>query len=808
MDSLSKENIKQTKLIPVDLTEEMKKSYLAYALSVIVGRALPDVRDGLKPVHRRILYAMHEMGLYHNKPFKKSARVVGDVLGKYHPHGDSAVYDALVRMAQPFSMNIPLIEGHGNFGSIDGDAPAAMRYTEVRLAKIAEEMLADLDKETVDFVPNFDNSLKEPIVLPTKLPNLLVNGSMGIAVGLATNIPPHNLNEVCDAIIYLAKERERKEEISTEELMQYIKGPDFPTAGTIYDNGKIKKIYENGRGILEIWSKVEVEEKRLIVTEIPYQINKSKLVESIANLVKEGKIDMIKEIRDESNREGIRIVIDLKKDANPDYVLNYLYAHTPLKVSYGIVNVALVNDEPRLLSLKDMLWEFIQHRFEVITRRSKYELKKAEEKKHILDGFIIALANINRVVQLIKSSRDKQEASQKLMKEFPLTEVQVNAILQMQLVRLTSLEVEKIKKELEELEKKIIELKAILEDKNKVYDIIIKETQEIKEKYGYKRRTEIVKGAKVIEAEELIEEKDIVIILTKYNYIKRLDADVFKEQKRGGVGVKAIELREGDSLLQVLHAHSKDTLLFFSNKGKVYNMHAYAIEEQSRTSKGRSIYTYFQDMQKDEKIIKIINVKNFENYLVFLTNKGYIKKVKIKDFAHIRRTGIKAISLHENEEVSDVKIFTSHHQYALIISNKGQAIRFPVNQIKELSRIAHGIIGMRFKQPDKEFAKIILPIEKDNDKIAVVLTNGYGKVTSVKEISVHNRGGKGMRLIKGEEVAFSENITQKESVTLITKKGLTIKIPLNNIPLLSRNARGVKLINLKEDDKVVGGFVS
>ncbi len=794
MDSKAEERI-----IEVDIAEEVKKSYLAYALSVIIGRALPDVRDGLKPVHRRILYAMYLMGLWHNKPYKKSARVVGEVLGKFHPHGDQAIYDALVRMAQDFVMNIPLIDGHGNFGSVDGDAPAAMRYTEVRLSKAAERLLEDIDKETVDFVLNFDSTLKEPLVLPAKIPNLLVNGSVGIAVGMATNIPPHNLNEVIEALKFLIDNRERWEETTIEEIMKYIKGPDFPTKGIIYNADKLLEIYEEGRGSIEIWSKADIEEGRIIVKEIPYLVNKASLVEEIAKLVKEGKVEEIKDIRDESNREGIRIVIELKKGINEEKVLTKLYALSNLKVNFPIMLVALKGLEPKQMSLKEMLIEYIKHRYEVLLRKAKYELRKAEERKHILDGLMIAIANIDETVRLIKTSKNRDEARNKLIKRFEIDEVQANAILDMPLARLTNLETEKIIAEIKELEDKIAYLKRFIGNEDMIYNKIKEDLDEVKKEFGFERRTEIHFTSPSLST-EIRDDKDYVVIYTQRGYVKKIPLEEFKEQKRGGKGLK-VELIEGDAIKDALYVKGYDKLIVISNKGKAYNLDVSSIEISKRYQKGKTIYAYLEGFGEDERIAKIIKLDENAKSIVFLSKKGVVKRTSIESFKSIRKTGIIALNMKEGDELIDASL-VRNEKYFFIVSFKGKGLKFKESLLREMGRAAVGVKGITLKEGH---AKKILAVN-DDDKVLLVSSLGYGKFLNIKDVPGKGRASQGVRVMNLKDKEEIEVVLkEKEEYVVLTEKGNAIRISSNNIPLLGRSSRGVRIIKVDGKDKVVGG---
>ncbi len=786
----------EAKIINVDISEEVKKSYLSYAMSVIVGRALPDVRDGLKPVHRRILYAMYLMSLWHNKPYKKSARVVGEVLGKFHPHGDQAIYDALVRMAQDFSMNLPLIDGHGNFGSIDGDSPAAMRYTEVRLSKASELLLEDIDKETVDFVLNFDGTLEEPLVLPAKFPNLLVNGTVGIAVGMATNIPPHNLGEVVDAIKYLIDNRKNLNEITTKDLMQFIKGPDFPTGGIIYDSGKLERIYEKGRGVIEIWSKVDIEKNKIIIKEIPYMVNKSKMIEEIAKLVKEGKIEGIKDIRDESNRYGIRVVIELRSNVNPEKILNLLYAYTSLKSNFPIICVALKGLEPKQMSLKEMLWEYVKHRYDVLLRKSKYELRKAEERKHILDGLMIAIANIDETVRLIKTSKNRDEAKTRLISRFNIDDIQANAILDMPLVRLTNLETEKIKNEIEDLIKRISYLRDFISDENKIYQKIKDDLESIKKEFNWERKTE-VRITKIDLVDEIKDEREYLIVYTIKGYIKKIPSNEFREQKRGGKGI-SISLIESDEILGALEVKGYDKLIILTNKGKAYTLNVSDIEIARRYSKGRTIYSYLEHIEDDEKIVKILPYRKGTN-IIFLSKKGMVKKTSSEHYANIRKTGIIALNIKNDDELQDATI--EEKKYSILIAtSKGKGLRFKSQELRKMGRVAAGVKGISLRD---DYAVKVLCLD-DNDEILIITTLGYGKRLRAKDISIHGRGTSGAKIInikQKENIAYVRKI-ENEHLFILTSKGMIIKIDPSKIPIQGRNSRGVRLINLKKGDIV------
>jgi DNA gyrase subunit A len=795
------------KIITVGIEEEMKESYLDYAMSVIIGRALPDVRDGLKPVHRRILYGMLELGLEPNKPFKKSARIVGEVMGKYHPHGDAPIYEAIARMAQSFSLRYPLIEGQGNFGSIDGDPPAAMRYTEARLASITMEMLKDIDKETVDFVPNFDESLMEPVVLPSRIPNLLINGSSGIAVGMATNIPPHNLSEVIDALIKLIE----NPEVTIEELMEFLPGPDFPTGGIICGREGIKNAYKTGKGIIILRGKVEIEEGKnttnIVIKEIPYEVNKANLVQEIANLIENGKISGVSEVRDESDKEGIRVVLEIKKGENVDIIINQLYKHTQLETSYGIINLAIVERQPRLLNLKELLQLFINFREEIIIRRTKFELKKAEERHHIILGLIVALENLDRVINLIRNSKSVDEARIKLMEKFKITEIQSNAILSMPLSRLTALEREKILNEKKEIEGKIDEYKEILKNPEKVKDIIKNELFEIKRKFGDKRRTEIGGEIEEIEDIDLIRREDIVVTISNEGYIKRTSLDSFRRQRRGGKGIVGAGIKEEDFIKHLLLTSTTDTILFFTNKGKVYWLKGYLIPEGSRVSKGKPVINLIK-IGSGEKISAVIPVKEFlkDRYLLMITKNGLVKKTSLEKYSRPRKGGIIGINLKEGDELIDVKLSDGNNHIILSTKN-GLSIRFPEEEIKPVGRSAVGVIGIRFKKKEDEVVgcEIVKPEEQELT-LFTVCKRGFGKRTHINEYRVQHRGGKGIIDIKiserNGEVVGAKLVSDKDEVILTTKKGIVIRIKVSDVRIIGRNTVGVKLINLPLDDEI------
>lgn len=793
------------RIIETVLEEEVKKSYLTYAMSVIVSRALPDVRDGLKPVQRRILYTMEELGVRSNTPYKKCARIVGDTLGKYHPHGDASVYEALVRMAQDFNMRYPLIDGQGNFGSIDGDPPAAMRYSEARLEKIAEEMLKDIDKNTVDFKPNFDNSLKEPTVLPSMLPNLLLNGATGIAVGMATNIPTHNIKEVVDAISYYIDNRN----CSVRDLMKFIKGPDFPTGAIVIANEEMFRAYETGDGKIVIRAKMKLEKLKngkdaIVITEIPYQVRKSAIIERISELVREGEIDEISDIRDESDRDGIRIVIELKRGINPKILINKLYKHTQLQETYSINMVALVNNEPKILSLKDLIKYYVDHRVEVITRRTKFDLNKAEERLHIVEGLLIALNNIDRVISIIKSSESPSNAKTNLMKEFKLTEVQANAILDMKLQKLTSIEVKDLKEEHKSLIRTIKDLKDILSNENRVFEIIKGELKYLAEKYGDERRTTIEYGeVEEVEEKELVQKEDVAIILTNLGMIKRIPISVYRSQRTGGRGVSATSTMEEDSIEHLVIANTHEELLVFTDKGKAYSLDVYKIPETSRVARGTNIRTLL-NMGNEETIRSLVVFdKEAKGFITIISRKGMVKKVDVDEFKNIRSTGIIALPTERGDVLQDA-VFTRGDDDIIIATANGLALRTSEKNIRPMGRSARGVIGIRLRNNDYVIG--LVKYSEDKDMLAVT-EEGYAKRVKMKELSIKGRGGKGMIYFgvseKTGKVVKILSVSENNDVVIITTKGMIVRIPVNNIPLMGRPARGIRVINLKDKDTVV-----
>ena len=796
----------KSKIIKVGVEDEMKKSFISYAMAVNVSRAIPDVRDGLKPVHRRILYSMGELNLSYDKPYRKCARIVGDVLGKYHPHGDSAVYEALVRLAQDFSIRCPLVAGQGNFGSIDGDPPAAQRYTEAKLSKIAGEMLRDIDKETVNFYPNFDGTLEQPEVLPSRFPNLLVNGSDGIAVGMATNIPPHNLGEVIDGVIALID----NPEIEVDDLIKIIPAPDFPTKGIIMGRAAIRNAYRTGKGGIVLRAKTEIEynektgREKIVVTELPYQVNKSKLIEQIANLVKDKKIEGISDIKEESDREGMRIVIDIKRDANAQVVLNMLYKHTPMQKGDGIIFLALVNGTPRILNLKEMLFYYLEHQKEVVTRRTKFDLEKAEERAHILRGLVIALANVDEVVRIIKASADKNEASTKLCEAFLLTDKQANAILEMRLQRLTSMEVHKLQEELAELEKLIAELKDVLEHPVKILEIIKKELNEIKDKYATPRLTEISMDYGDIDIADLIEKEDVIISLTHFGYIKRQPVAEYKSQKRGGVGVSSLKTKEEDFVETMFVSSTHDDLLFFTNLGKVYCKKAFEVPEASRQAKGRAIINLLQ-LSEGESVTQIIKLtEDMKGNLVMATKNGLIKKTSLEEFNKIRKVGKIAIKLLDDDKLISVNV-SSGEDEVIVASHNGKCIRFKESDIRQMGRDTQGVRSLNL---DKGDYIVDMAVIKPNSEIFTISEKGYGKRSDVSEYRLQIRGGKGIKAgvfnSKTGKLVNLKQIDGDSDIMLIADNGTIIRLRANEISKIGRDTQGVRTMRIKDDNyKVV-----
>ena len=796
--------VDNTVIYPVEINDEMKKSFIAYAMAVNVSRAIPDVRDGLKPVHRRILYAMNEMGNTSDKPHKKCARIVGDVLGKFHPHGDSSVYGALVRFAQDFAIRYPLVDGHGNFGSVDGDPPAAYRYTEARLSKLADEMLRDIDKETVDFSPNFDASLKEPNVLPSRFPNLLVNGSDGIAVGMATNIPPHNLCEVIDASVALMN----NPEMTIEEIMQILPAPDYPTGGVIMGTDALRQAYLTGKGGVVIRSKADIEEEsdgksRIVITEIPYQVNKSEMIKQIAEMVKNKRIDGIQDIREESDRHGMRIVFEVKRDFNAQVVLNTLYKKTNLQCSYGINFLALVDGYPRVLNIKQILENYIAHQKEVIYRRTKFDLAKAEERAHIIEGLVVALANIDEVVKIIKASKDREDASTKLQEAFMLSSAQAGAILDMRLQRLTSLEVEKLNKELAELRELITELRGILASEEKIKQVVIKEIEEIKAQYGDERKTEIdLDGSVDINIEDLIEKEDVVISMTHFGYIKRLPVTEYRQQHRGGVGSTGHKPKEEDFVENMFICSTHNTLLFFTNKGKVYTLKGYEIPEEQKTARGRNVINLLP-LEKDEKVQAILpKLADSDGYLVMATKRGLIKKTATSEFESIRKTGKIAINLADGDELISVD-FSEGKSTIMVASNEGKCIRFSETDVKPLGRDTMGVKAIDLSSEDYLVDMII---NREGYDVLTITENGYGKRSDVSEYKIQNRNGKGMKAgifnEKTGRLVGLKQVAENEDVMLIANNGVILRTPANTISKITRDTIGVKVMKLQNNTHV------
>lgn len=793
------------KVLPIDINDEMKSSYIDYAMSVIVGRALPDVRDGLKPVHRRILFAMNELGMTPDKPHKKSARIVGEVLGKYHPHGDSAVYDAMVRMAQDFACRYPLIDGHGNFGSIDGDSAAAMRYTEARMSKIAIELLRDIDKETVNFIPNFDDTLEEPVVLPARIPNLLINGSSGIAVGMATNIPPHNLGEVIDGVIMLID----NPETTPKELMMAIHGPDFPTGGIIMGREGIKEAYNTGRGVVRVRAEARIEamasgKMRILVTELPYQVNKARLIEKIAELVRDKKIEGITDLRDESDRTGMQVVIELRKDANAHVVLNQLYKHTQMQETFGIIMLALVDGQPRVLNLRDVLYYYLEHQKDVIVRRTKYELNRAEARAHIVEGLRIALNNLDAVIKTIRQSKTVDEARTALMERFNLTEKQAQAILDMRLQRLTALEREKLEEEYKSLMEKIAYYKAVLANEHMVLAIIKEELLEVRKKFSDARKTVISNDDTKMNIEDLIAEEDMVLTVTHFGYIKRISLDTYRSQKRGGRGVTGMGTKEEDFVEHLFITTTHHYILFFTKKGKVYKLKVHEIPEAGRQAKGTAIVNLLE-IPGDDKITSVIPVKSFESecFLFTATSKGVVKKTPIREYASSRRDGLIALTLDEGDELIDVKL-TSGQDELIIGTLNGMSIRFPETEVRSMGRTARGVRGITLREDDRVVG---LELAHNGQFLLVVTANGYGKRTNIKQYRLQGRGGKGIMTIKPAKrngpVVGIKVVNTDEEVMMITAEGIIIRLAVKDISSIGRTTQGVKLMRISDEDTVV-----
>jgi DNA gyrase subunit A len=792
--------------VPVYIEEEMRESFMAYAMSVIISRALPDVRDGLKPVHRRVLYAMYDAGNTSDKPTKKSARLVGDIMGKYHPHGDTAIYDTIVRMAQDFNLRYPLVDGQGNFGSIDGDNPAHMRYTEIRMTPIAEEMLTDIDKETVDFVANYDDSLKEPSVLPSRIPNLLVNGAAGIAVGMATNIPPHNLSEVIAGLIALVE----NPELTIKQLMRHIPGPDFPTAGFIHGTEPIVQAYHDGKGVIQMRGKAYTEtvkrtgKEQIIISEIPYMINKVRLIEEIAGLVQEKKIEGIADLRDESDREGMRIVVELKRDAVSEIVINQLYKHTALQESYGINMLAIVEGKPKLLNLKEALKAFLDHRKEVVTRRTAYDLRKAEERLHLLEGFRIALDNLDAVIALIRNSADPKVAKEGLMANFGLSEAQAQAILELRLQRLTGLERDKIMEEHSETVELIAKLRAILADEKEIYKIIVNELKEIKEKYGDERRTQIVERSEEISIEDTIVDEDMAVTISHDGYIKRNPVTLYRAQRRGGKGKIGATTKEEDFVEHLFIASMHAYILFFTTIGKVYWIKVHELPQASRAARGKPIVNLL-NLEPGEKVSAFLSVKEFQEgrYIVFATKNGLIKKTELMAYANPRSSGIRAIGLEERDEVIGVRL-TDGNQEIILSTANGQSIRFKEEQVRPTGRGTFGVVGMRLDAGDKVVSMEILSLGAD---ILTVAEGGYGKRTEVAEYRLQSRGGKGVITMKTTDktgyVIGVQQVTEEDQLMLVTNGGKIIRLRIKDIRVIGRNTQGVRLIDLDEGERVV-----
>ena len=798
------------KIIRINIEEQMKSAYIDYSMSVIVSRALPDVRDGFKPVHRRVLFGMHELGILSNRPYKKSARIVGEVLGKYHPHGDSSVYFTMVRMAQHWSLRYPMVDGQGNFGSVDGDSPAAMRYTEARMSKISEETLADLDKNTVDFQPNFDESLGEPSVLPTKIPQLLVNGASGIAVGMATNMPPHNLSDVIDATIAYVDNND----IEMEELIDIVKAPDFPTGGIIYGYQGVKDAYETGRGRIVIRGKAHIENEggreKIVVTEIPYMVNRAEMIQKTADLVNEKKIEGISNVNDESDREGMRVVYDLKRDAMSNVVLNKLYKYTQLQTSFSVNSIALVHGRPKILNLKELIKHFVDHRHEVVTRRTQYELEQAEKRAHILEGLIIASDNIDEVIAIIRGSSTPEEARNKLIERFELSEVQSRAIVEMRLRQLTGLEQDKLRKEYDEIMAQIEEYKAILADVNLRMEIIKEELQEVKNKYGDERRTEIVPNAEEFNPEDFYADEEMVITISHLGYIKRTPLTEFRTQGRGGVGSKGSTTRDEDFLEHIIIASMHNTLLLFTEKGKCYWLKVYEIPEGTRASKGRAIQNML-NIEPDDQVLAFIKVKTLadqefinNNYIILATKKGIIKKTTLEAYSRPRQNGVNAITIKEGDQLLEARL-TNGKSEVMIAVRSGKAIRFNESIVRAIGRTASGVRGITLGHENDEVIGMVCVMD-ENEDILVVAEKGYGKRSKIDDYRITNRGGKGVKTLNitektGELVAI-KSVSDDNDLMIITQKGITIRLAVNTISVLGRATQGVRVINLREDDRI------
>lgn len=804
----------QDRIISVNIDEVMKSAYIDYSMSVIVSRALPDVRDGFKPVHRRVLFGMNELGNTSDKPYKKSARIVGEVLGKYHPHGDSSVYGAMVRMAQTWSLRYPLVDGQGNFGSVDGDSPAAMRYTEARLSKMAEEMLRDIDKDTVDFQFNFDDTLKEPTVLPTRIPNLLINGASGIAVGMATNMPPHNLKEVLDAC---AAYIDAKGEVSVEELIQYVKAPDFPTGATIYGYAGVKDAFETGRGRVVLRGRAEIETEgsieKIIISEIPYLVNKAELIKHIAELVNDKRLEGVSNVNDESDRNGMRIVVDIKRDANSNVVLNKLYKLTALQSSFSVNNIALVNGRPRLLNLKDMISLFVEHRKDVVIRRTKYELKKAEERAHILQGLIIASDNIDEVIALIKASSSPQEAISRLIERFALTDIQARAIVEMRLRQLTGLEQDKLRAEYEEIEKLIARLKEILENEEVLMQVIKTEMQEVRDKYGDERRTDIVYASEELNPEDFYADDEMIITISHMGYIKRTPLSEFRAQGRGGVGAKGSETRDADFVEYIYPASMHATILFFTAKGRCFWKKVFEIPEGTKNSKGRAIQNLL-NIDSDDSVNAFIRIKNLTNdiefinshYLLFCTKKGVIKKTLLEAYSRPRQNGVNAITLHDDDGLIQVRL-TNGNNEVLIANRNGRAIRFHESKVRTMGRTAAGVRGMVLDGGDDEVIGMVCIKRPEEETVLVVSEKGYGKRSKIDDYRITNRGGKGVKTLnvtdKTGKLVGIKSATDENDLMIINKSGITIRVKVADLSIIGRATQGVRLINLeKRSDEI------
>lgn len=786
------------------LESEMKRAFIDYSMSVIMSRALPDVRDGLKPVHRRILYAMNDMGLTSRSSYKKSARVVGEVLGKYHPHGDQAVYDSMVRMAQDFSLRYPLVDGQGNFGSVDGDSAAAMRYTESKLSKISALMLQDIEKETVEWVDNFDGSLKEPVMLPAVIPQLLINGASGIAVGMATNMPPHNITEVIDGTIRVIDDQD----ISTADLMETIQGPDFPTGGIIYGRGGILQAYSEGKGLIKVRAKTHIEgedKKKIIITELPYQVNKANLLKTIANLVKNKKIEGISDLRDESDRSGMRVVIDLKRDAIEDVVVSQLFKHTDMQTTFGINNLAIVDGEPKILQLKEIIQHFIEYRVLIITRRTKFDLDKAKEKMHILEGFMIALKNIDEVIKIIRASKTVDDAKTNLIKRFEFSEIQVKAILDLRLQKLTGMEIEGVQKDYKETQEIIKKLEELLSDKQNILNEIKRELNEIKDKFSDERKTKIVEGEIDIEVEDLIPVEDVVITITDSGYIKRIPCETYRTQHRGGKGLVGMQTKEEDIVVDSFITSTHDYMMFFTNQGKAFWLKGYKIPEGSRHSKGKAIINLLPRLEDGEYVETAIPIHEFDDqhYLVFITKNGIIKKTALSSYSNIRVNGVRAINLEEGDELIETKL-SDGKQTIMIATANGQACRFNEKETRPMGRVTRGVIGIRLRKSDKV---VSMAVVEEEGNLLTITENGYGKRSPISEYRKTHRGSKGVRTIitneRNGKVIYVKEVEEEDEIIITSKEGMIVRIPVKDIRIQGRNTMGVRIMRLNEGDKVV-----